>query len=292
MSTPHKANPTSVASIDYRLDAKFERVRPSHDQVLLSIEEPHLRRRTAALLEAQDELSRLRAEGMLAERDALHLLDERFPEALQPEIRRVVRAILAKITRAAIRFHGAAETLDECLRAFTDMALSMLRLLMETGKADSALAQQKLDKSEAEAAAAWQRIQDERSAERVNARMQIQALQASLKNALQESAALVDVLRQEVAEVEREHQCDSHEVMRRLDSYWTARITYNLPHPRSCSHPPSHTYRHSRRSSWNLCRRRAPTRCGISQPRTQRSFSACMRPSARRRRPDRNSRRF
>ena len=182
----------------------------SNDQVLLSIEEPHLRRRTAALLEAQESLSRLRAEGMLAEQESLHLLDERF--GMEPEIRRVVRAILAKTTRAATRVHGAAETLDECLRAFTSMTLSMLRLLMETGKADNLLAKQKLDKNEAEAAAAWQKIQDERSTERVNAKLENQALQASLKAVLRESAVLVCAFREEVAEMEKKHQRDSHEV--------------------------------------------------------------------------------
>ena len=313
MSTPHVGKAASVASIDYLLDAKgtvfdakFERDRPAHDEVLRSIEEPSLRRRTAALLEAQDELSRLRAEGRLAEQDALHLLDERF--GMKPEIKPQVRAILAKVTRAANRFHGAAETLDQCLRAFTAMTLSMLRLLADKSEADRCAQHRVSVSREAEAAAAWRKVQDERSTERVNASMQHHVLQASLKAALQESAALVTVLQQEVAEVEKEHQRDSHEVSCCTLGPWTRQYAaFSFTLTRSHAHtlhtlytvlfslvmfspsirpPIFHPPSRSRRSSCGRCKRRVSTRWRIS-PQFMHWSS-----KAESRRPRRRSRRF
>ena len=170
------------------------------ERTLVSIADSHLRRCTADVLEAKDAVNRARAEGNLLNEEALRDSDGKFTH--EPEIRRDVRALLAKVMRSGTRFHGAAEVLDENLERFIGVAVSMVKMLEEQSKADAALAKHSLAQAVAERDAMRRKNDDERSEERVRAKLELERLSSLLGQTSQDGRCCLAVLAREMRSME------------------------------------------------------------------------------------------
>ena len=128
-----------------------------------------LRSHDDALLEAQEALSRTRAEEILALDSSLRVLDA---VSLTPELHKFVHGLLTAATKSAARVHGACEALDGRIRSHVMSAQTSVRMLAEQNNADALLAQQAFERAMAEADAVRRAGDLEQSEERARGKLE------------------------------------------------------------------------------------------------------------------------